>query len=209
MKHAVIFDMDGVLADTEPVYFRSNQALFRQLGFSVSPDDYAQFVGLDAELMWSRLKERQNLPHRVPDLVRLEKEGMLAGLQESGLQPTPGLHDLLTRIQSRAVRAAIASSSSHDVFRVVLSKLDLLNNFPVLVSGEDVASGKPAPEIILRAAHLLDCPPENCLVIEDSTNGVLAARAESRARDERKPGFFKQRVRFSSSCGSAGTNPIS
>jgi HAD superfamily hydrolase (TIGR01509 family) len=174
---AVIFDMDGVMVDSEPIYFESNGKVFERLGFSVSHDDYAQFVGLDAGRMWARLKSQHDLPHAVADLVGMEADGMVAGLQAADLQPIPGLLDLIAVLRAQGCRMALASSSTQRVIDTVLEKLALGGVFDPVVSGEEVEHGKPAPDIFLRTAGLLEIPPENCLVIEDSANGVRAAKA--------------------------------
>jgi HAD superfamily hydrolase (TIGR01509 family) len=174
---AVIFDMDGVMVDSEPIYFESNRSVFAKLGFTVSRDDYAQFVGLDAGRMWARLKALHDLPHPIPDLVGLEADGMVAGLQAAGLEPMPGLLTLIEALRSRGRRLAVASSSNRRVIQTVLAKLRLENAFDPVVSGEDVQHGKPAPDIFVLASTLLEIPPAECLVIEDSANGVRAAKS--------------------------------
>lgn len=176
-RRAAIFDMDGVIVDTEPVYFETNRRLFERLGFTVTHDDYAQFVGLDAAHMWARLKDRQSLPHEIDALIQMEADGMIAGLQSAPLLPMPGLLDLIDRLRGSGFKLALASSSMHRVIRTILDKLDLSDGFLAVVSGEDVPHGKPAPDIFLRAAALLGVPPSDCMVIEDSANGVRAAKA--------------------------------
>ena len=174
---AVIFDMDGVMVDTEPIYFESNRQLFSRLGFSVSARDYAQFVGLDAARMWAQLKRAHNLPHPAPELVKMEKDGMLAGLRESDLVPMPGLPGLIESLLSGGFRLGLASSSSRDVIALILAKLGMGQTFAVTASGDDVTHGKPAPDIFLLAARTLGAAPESCTVIEDSASGVRAAKA--------------------------------
>ncbi|HUF39946.1 MAG TPA: HAD family phosphatase [Anaerolineales bacterium] len=173
---AVIFDMDGVIVDSEPIYFASNQRLFARLGFDVRGDDYAQFVGLSADRMWATLKERHRLPHPISDLVQMEADGMLAGLLAAELHPMPGLLDLLDRLQAQGCKIALASSSARRVITAVLENLGLAGRFEPAVSGEDVPHGKPAPDIFLLTARLLGVPPAGCLVIEDSASGVRAAK---------------------------------
>ena len=174
---AVLFDMDGVIVDTEPIYFASNRALFRQLGFTVTESGYAQFVGLEAEKMWAQLKTEHHLSQPVDELVRMEADGMAAALRAAELHPMPGLPALLGRIRAHGARIGLASSSAHPVIRIILEQLGLQNTFETVVSGDDVEHGKPAPDIFLLAAARLGVEPGNCLVIEDSANGVRAAKA--------------------------------
>jgi HAD superfamily hydrolase (TIGR01509 family) len=175
---AVIFDMDGVLVDTEPFYFKSNNELFRELGFSVNAEDYAHFVGSSAQKMWTILKKRFHLPHSVDDLIEKEYRvhtQKIASMET--LEPIAGIKNLLYGLSAASLPLAIASSSPRAVIELTLDKSGLDAYFPVRVSGEDVISGKPHPDIFLKAAALLRIPPQNCLVIEDSPRGVTGAHS--------------------------------
>ena len=178
MNHkAFIFDMDGVMVDTEPIYFAANQQLFNQLGFSVSHESYARFVGQDAFRMWSILKEEQQLDHPIEDLVHMEKDAMYRGLLNTDIPRMSGLGELLASLQSNGTRLALASSSAHQIINVILEKTDTGDYFDAVVSGMDVQNGKPAPDIFLLAAEKLGMDPAECVVIEDSANGVRGAIA--------------------------------
>ncbi len=190
---ALIFDMDGVLVDTEPIYFAANNHIFNQLGFSVNHAGYARFIGLDAHRMWSQLKAEQNLPQSVDALVKMEKAGMVSGLLAADLSPMAGLSDLLAELASRGVALALASSSSHRVIEIILRKLGFAHTFAAIASGEDVTHGKPAPDIFLLAAQRLGAAPATCTVIEDSANGVRGAKAAGmRCVGFRNPGSGAQ-----------------
>lgn len=173
----VIFDMDGVIVNSEPVYYASNRAVFEKLGLSIESVGYDRFVGISAEKMWETVKAEHGLVQPIAELVEMEEAGMLEGLARAELQPMPGLLDLMDRLQAAGLPFALASSSPRQVIRTVLEKLGLADRFLSVVSGEDVANGKPAPDIFLLAAGKLGLPPENCLVIEDSANGVRGAKA--------------------------------
>ena len=176
MIQAVIFDMDGVLVDSEPVYYAGNQRLFAQLGIQVDAASYERFVGLDAFLMWKTLKQENGLPQPVSELVEMEASGMLSGLHQADLSPIQGVVPLLQELQKRGLKLALASTSGRDIIEAMLAKLRLAEFFPVTVSGEDVEHGKPAPDIFCLAAERLGIEPQLCLVIEDSANGLLGAK---------------------------------
>ncbi len=175
---AVIFDMDGVLVDTEPFYFESNYALFRKLGFSVAAEDYVHFVGSSARGMWSTLKRRFRLSQDVSELIELEYRAhteRIAALNV--LEPIPGIITLLDRLTAAGAVIGLASSSPRAVIDLTLEKSNLTPYFPVRVSGEEVTHGKPHPDIFLEAAARLNVLPGKCLVIEDSPRGVAGAQA--------------------------------
>jgi beta-phosphoglucomutase family hydrolase len=174
---AVIFDMDGVLVDTEPIYFAANRELFERLGFSVMQEGYARFIGLDASRMWAQLKAEHALPQPIPELVNLERDAMYRALLQASLTPMEGLIPLLDDLQRRGIRLAIASSSAHRIINTILEKTGVRAYFAAIASGEDVAHGKPAPDIFLLAAARLGVAPQDCTVIEDAAAGVRGAKA--------------------------------
>ena len=169
--------MDGVLVDTEPIYFLANQVTFSELGFSVSSEENAQFIGLDAYRMWEILKRQHNLRQSISDLVLIEKNGLQNALDELDLKRMPGLSKLLKALKQAGFQLALASTSGHSIIDTILERLELTADFPIRLSGEDVRKGKPDPEIFLATAARLNLPPGSCTVIEDSKNGVSAAIA--------------------------------
>ncbi len=175
---AVIFDMDGVLVDTEPYYLENNNRLFCELGFAIPPEEYVHFVGISARRMWTDLKSRFGLTQSVEELIELEYETHFAHLAAlPALEPISGIRPLLARLAELGKALAIASSSPRRVIELTLARAGLAAYFPVTVSGEDVTHGKPHPDIFLEAARLLMTPPQTCLVVEDSPRGIAGAKA--------------------------------
>jgi beta-phosphoglucomutase family hydrolase len=190
---AIIFDMDGVLVDTEPIYFAANRVLFERLGFSVTQEGYARFIGLDANRMWAQLKAEHALPQPIPELVTLERDAMYRALLQADLTPMDGLIPLLDDLQRRGIRLAIASSSARQIINTILDKTGLRAYFAVIASGEDAAHGKPAPDIFLLAAERLGIAAADCTVIEDAAAGVRGAKAAGmRVIGLRSPGSGAQ-----------------
>jgi HAD superfamily hydrolase (TIGR01509 family) len=143
----------------------------------VSDEDYASFIGISATVMWTRLKERYGLPQTVEELKDLEKERKFKTLEMDTLVPTPGMHELLSQLREENFSLAVASSGVKKNINLILTRLGMLDYFDFIVSGEEVSRGKPAPDIFLKAAEKFSKKPEECIVIEDSTNGILGAKA--------------------------------
>ena len=172
----IIFDMDGVLINSEPLHFEFEGMLFESLGIIVSREQHESFVGTTSKTMWTAIKKTHILPFTVSELILKEQTDFLIYLEsQKSLQPIHGILDLLDRLKDAGFLLALASSSPHKLIDYILNKGNINKYFPVRVSGDDVTNGKPNPEIFLKTAELTKAKPENCLVIEDSANGVNAA----------------------------------
>jgi HAD superfamily hydrolase (TIGR01509 family) len=175
---AVIFDMDGVLADTEPIYMEINRDLLSELGVTTLPfEQLLPYVGIPAKRMWTELRTRFELQQPLSELIRLEKDLQVQHLRGMKQIPEiPGVRPLLEELRQMGIPMAVASSSSREIVELILSKVAVRHFFRATVSGEDVSQGKPAPDIFLKAAATLGTEPQKCLVIEDSPPGVKGAR---------------------------------
>jgi len=175
MIQAIIFDMDGVIIDSHPVHRRAWRKFLTTVGLTVTDDE------LDFILEGRRREEI--LRHFLGDLPSyvIAEYGRRkdAFFEENFAEVTliPGVRELLQDIGGAGLAAAIATSASSSRTRGTLRRLDLYTNFSAVVTGDDVAAGKPDPEIYLLAAKRLGLPPEELLVIEDAPCGVTAATA--------------------------------
>lgn len=165
------------MVDTEPLYFALNRDFIRSRGGDFDFAYYSRFVGLSSDLMWGELKAKFHLPESVEALIDMEKQSKKALLASQALQPIARIPDLLARLIERKIPCAVASSGRRDNVESILSGSGLRSYFTAVITGEDVVHGKPAPDIFLRAAAALSTPPGECAVIEDSHNGVKAAKA--------------------------------
>lgn len=172
----IIFDMDGVLINSEPLHFDFESKFFESLGISVSRKQHETFVGTTNKTMWENIKKTHKLPFTVSELIEKGQSDFLDYLEHNNsLEPIPGIIDLLNRLQDSGYIPALASSSPQQFINYVLDKCKIEEYFQTKISGDDVKNGKPDPEIFLKTAQMIGLKPEKCLVIEDSEHGVNAA----------------------------------
>jgi HAD superfamily hydrolase (TIGR01509 family) len=177
MLKAVIFDMDGVIIDSEPFHWEVNKKNFYTLGIEVPEKEYENYIGVSNVNMWTEIKKKHGLLQPVEQLVNMQVSGNIDFMKRERFDPIDGVIDFIVELKSRNTALAIASSSPNIIIGMVLNGFGIKKYFDVIVSGEDFENGKPAPDIFLKAASLLKISPEQCIVIEDSTHGVDAARA--------------------------------
>ncbi len=170
--------MDGVLIDSEPEYMEMNRLLFSGLGIDFENSDFDQYVGMSSFKMWSGIKEKYKLVNDVEELIETERRKMFEILSSDKISgPVKGIPELLTELRFNDIVLNVASSSAKRNIELILNRLSLIKFFTVIVSGEEVKYGKPAPDIFLFVSDKTGIPPEKCLVIEDSSNGITAAKS--------------------------------
>lgn len=173
---AVLFDMDGVLINTEPLHYRIWKEVFRSRGLEIDYDIYKGCIGAtDAFLMELILhnygKDFRN-DKKLPEERRVIEKRLL---QEEGFPEMPGVKGMLRRLDEAGFLLAVASSSPPDRIHDAINYIGARQYFSLLNSAENVAHSKPAPDIYLDTAKKLGVMPEECIVLEDSENGSIAA----------------------------------
>ncbi len=175
---AVIFDMDGVLIDSERLYNVSDAELFAELGLPFGTREIEAITGASYREFGRQVKSWH------PDIALSEEElctryadSLLNALKRGEVQLEPGVEDWMRRLKQAGVQMTIASSSIAPMVHYIIERFALDNYLTGAVTGSDVLRGKPSPDIFLKAAELLGVEPQRCLVIEDSENGIKAALA--------------------------------
>lgn len=173
---AIIFDMDGVIVDSEPWHERAFREIFHELGYGERHGmDFRAYLGRSDRALWLDFIEKHQPPQPLEALLAAKQNRLIQLLRRE--QPIfPGLPELVEALAARYL-LAVASGSNHPVIDEVLAMRQLRRFFSVVASTQDVGKSKPAPDVFLHAARLLGVPPAGCCVIEDSAAGVTAARA--------------------------------
>ena len=174
---AAIFDMDGTMFDTESLYARGMAQAGAEFGYDIHRGIYLGTIGLP-EIGWkTHLRNTFGPDFPLEAIAHRTLENVQAELDRSGLPIKLGLLELLDQLDAWGVQYAIASSSKRKMIHRNLSLANLLMRFPIVVGGEEVQHGKPAPDIFLEAARRLNAAPADCLVLEDSEAGIRGAHA--------------------------------
>lgn len=182
MLKAVIFDMDGVLVDSEPLHYEVNRITMQEkFDKDLDYEYYKQYIGTTVMYMWNKIiKDFSIEGYTAQQLFDLSEEVKEKLLDRQGYPEVPGVVSFVKSISSR-YKLAVASSSALVNIEKNVNKLGIADDFDTLVTGLSVANPKPAPDIFLKAAEQLGVKPEECIVVEDSSNGTRAARAAGMA----------------------------
>jgi mannitol-1-/sugar-/sorbitol-6-/2-deoxyglucose-6-phosphatase len=177
MNQAIIFDMDGVIIDSEPLWQAAEKTIFQTVGLHLTTEMCYQTMGLRTDQVIRYWYDRQ--PWTGKTIAQMEQELLIevGGLMRREGQAMPGLYEILREISGSGWRCAIASSSPRSLIQTVVEKLALGEFFEAIYSGYDVPYGKPDPAVYLAAAQGLGIAPSNCVAIEDSFAGVQSAKA--------------------------------
>lgn len=173
---AVVFDMDGVLVDTEHLWDEVREELTAQWGGRYTPEAQRAMMGMSSR-EWSRYLHEVVGLREAPEVINAEVVRRMLARYEVELPVVPGAVDAVRRLAGAGLRLALASSSNRELIDTVLRELGLTELFEVTVSSEEVARGKPAPDVYVEAVARLRLDAFRCAAVEDSASGISAAHA--------------------------------
>lgn len=177
LPHGIIFDMDGVLLDSEPFICKAAMMMFAERGLIVKPEDFLPFVGAGENRYIGGVAEKYHFPVNIAD-VKKRTYDIYLEIIKGQLEPLPGACEFIASCRKAGKKLALATSADRVKAEGNLREIKIsFSTFDAIVTGLDVVNKKPHPEIFLTAAHKLGLDPKDCLVIEDAVNGVQAAKA--------------------------------
>ncbi len=172
---AVIWDMDGVIADTALYHLKAWQEVFRERGVNFTEEDFRHTFGLRNENIITTTLGEEISQHEI-DAIDNEKEESFRHRIKQKIKPSPGVMELMTSLKERGFQMALASSAPIENIQLVIKTLGINDCFQTIICDRDVIEGKPSPQVFLLAAERLGVEPGDCIVIEDAVAGVTAAK---------------------------------
>ena len=175
---AVIFDMDGVLVDSEPIHIQIEQEIFGQLGIVVAGAIHRSYMGASSDFMYGDLKTRFGLKDSVEELMANDESFRSNYFKKlEVVQPNDGVISLLNELKSAGLKLAVATSSSPKMAKLILNRCGIEPFFDTIVTTSEAGASKPLPDVYLLAAKKIGISPASCIVFEDSPNGLSAAKS--------------------------------
>ena len=174
---AFIFDMDGVIIDTEPVHNEIDRGILAKDNIFVTDEEFRKFTGMASTAVFDIFIKQYNLPHNAQQMSQDQMTTLKEYIVKHQMKPIDGIVPLIKNLHKAGIPMAIASSSRPDVIKFVADFFNITDYFKVLISGEDLPHSKPAPDIYLQTAQKLNVAPADCVVLEDSINGTIAAKS--------------------------------
>lgn len=177
MKKACLFDMDGLIFDTERTFMEQLSIVMEEYGYHLTREIYCGTLGTTGDELRQRMEKYYGEAYPLREIGGKAREKVNRIAQTVGLAVKPEIPQVLASLQEKGISCAVASSSRSDMVEKYLEIAGLRKYFQVVVGGEQVSRSKPAPDIFILAAQKLGIAPEDCVVLEDSENGVRAGKA--------------------------------
>lgn len=175
--NTVIFDMDGLLIDSEPFWAQAADEVFKELGVSLTPEQYVTTTGLRTKEFLEHWFTYFNLPsHLLPEAEKKITHFVIEKVKKEAT-PLQGVHYVFKLFQSKQFKIGLATSSPHSLIEVVVDICGIEKYLQVISSAEELAYGKPHPMVYLDCAEKLESNPQQCICFEDSFNGMIAVKA--------------------------------
>jgi beta-phosphoglucomutase len=177
MIKGVLFDMDGVLVDSEPFICKAAIMMFNELGIKVMPEDFRPFVGMGENRYIGGVAENHGVKVDI-EKVKARTYEIYETIVSGKLSPLPGAHEFITECRKRGLKLALATSADRVKMEVNLKEIRLASDiFHAVITGLDVENKKPSPDIYIKAAESIGLMPQECLVVEDAVSGIKAGKS--------------------------------
>lgn len=173
---AFIFDMDGVIIDSEPLHNKIVRGILAESNIFISDEEFEKFTGMASTAVFDIFIKQYNLPYTPLQMSEKQMSKLKNYIVEHHIEPIEGIVPLIKNLHDKNIPLAIASSSPLDMIKFVTRTFGIDKYFRLLISGEDLPHSKPAPDIYLKTARNLNLAPSDCVVLEDSKNGTIAAK---------------------------------
>lgn len=171
---AVVFDMDGVLTDSEPAFYAAVNDILSRYGKQIGLDEYAGFIGSATPAMWAAMIELKELPATLDEILEAYEEPLMRRLREPR-PPLPGAIELLAELRGRGVPTALCTASYRRWVDAILDGAGIRHEFDAYATADAVSATKPSPEPYLLSATMLGVAADACIAVEDSVNGLRSA----------------------------------
>ncbi|MEX0982506.1 MAG: HAD-IA family hydrolase [Bacteroidales bacterium] len=177
MIKAVLFDMDGVLLDSEEFINRAGVEMFREKGFEVNPEDFLLFTGMGEDRYLGGVAEKYSIPFDV-NIDKKRTYEIYGDLVHNNIDPLPGVIEFIEKCKLKGLKIAVATSADQVKMEINLKEINLpVSTFDATINGLEIKNKKPAPDIFLKAAERIGADPSTCLVVEDAVSGVKAGKS--------------------------------
>ncbi|AAK78831.1 beta-phosphoglucomutase family hydrolase [Clostridium acetobutylicum] len=174
---AFIFDMDGVIINSQPIHYEVDTMIFKKLGIVLKKEEMEGFAGMTNPEILRVLKEKFKFEENIDDVLKEQIRIKTNLLKQRKIKPIEGIIELVDKLKDKNILIAVASSSPRKFIEAVLETFGIIERFDKIICGEEVPKGKPEPDIYIEAARQLGVNIEECVVLEDSTHGIAAAKA--------------------------------
>ena len=174
-EKAIIWDMDGVIADTAPYHLKAWQQVFQKRGVEFTEEDFKHNFGQRNDTIIRDVLGQDTSQSEI-EAISLEKENGFRNMVRQRIKPLPGVINLIKLLTKHGVKMALASSAPIENIQLLITGLGINNYFQAIISDKEVTEGKPSPQGFRLAAQRLGVKPENCIVVEDAVAGVTAAK---------------------------------
>lgn len=177
MIKGVLFDMDGVLVDSEQFICKAAMLMFEELGVKVIPDDFLPFVGMGENRYIGGVVEKYGIKADI-EKIKARTYKIYESIVRGNLNPLPGAHEFIAKCRKKGLKLALATSADRVKMEVNLREIGLkADTFHSIVTGLDVMNKKPFPDIYIKAAEKIGLTPKECLVVEDAVSGIKAGKS--------------------------------